>query len=199
MSLLARAKNLIFAPLPEWRIIAGEKWTVRSLLGRYVLPMAMIPAVASFIGYGLVGANGILFRLSGPYWGISMALNNLITSLAVFLLGSWLIDRLAPGFGTNRDIGRSAQLVAYSYTPAWLAGIFYALPGLQQGVVLGLYSVYLFYLGVQTLKHLPEDQRVTYTIVSAILLIIIRFLVGLVLSDLIYSFASRPFIWSQSQ
>ncbi|HXB09438.1 MAG TPA: Yip1 family protein [Puia sp.] len=199
MSFLARAKNMIVAPVSEWRVIAEEKWTIQSLLSRYVVPMAMIPAIASFIGYGLVGANGILFRMSGPYWGISMALNSFITSLAVYLLGSWLIDRLGPGFGGTKNLDRSARLVAYSYTPAWLAGIFYAIPGLQQGVVLGLYSVYLFYLGIPCLKTIPGEQRVAFAIVSAILLIIIRFLVGLLLSDLIYSFASAPFIWSQSQ
>ncbi|HLZ86396.1 MAG TPA: Yip1 family protein [Puia sp.] len=199
MSLLARVRNILLSPLAEWRIIATERTTIKSLLGRYVVPMALVPAVASFIGYGLVGANGILFRMSGPYWGVSMAMNSFITSLAVYFLGTFLIDRLGPGFGASRDLGRSAQLVAYSYTPAWLAGVFYALPGLQQGVVLGLYSVYLFYTGVPSLKTIPEDQRITYTIVSAILLITIRFLVGLLLSDLIYSFASAPFIWSQSQ
>lgn len=190
MSLLARAKNIIWSPIPEWRVVADEKGTIRSLLRRYVIPMALIPAAACFIGYGLVGANAILFRMSGPYWGISMAMNSFITSLAVYLIGTWLVDRLAPGFGASRDLDRSAQLVAYSYTPAWLAGIFYALPGLQQGVALGLYSVYLFYTGIPMLKKMPEDQRITYTIVSAILLIIIRFLFGLLLSDLIYSFAS---------
>jgi hypothetical protein len=191
--------NMIFSPVPEWRAIAKERRTIRSLLGRFVIPMALIPAVASYIGYGLVGANGILFRMSGPYWGITMALNNFITSLAVYLLGTLLVDRLAPAFGATRDPGKSAQLVAYSYTPAWVAGIFYALPGFQQGVVLGLYSVFLFYLGVPAVKATPEDQRIAYTIVSAILLIIIRFLVGLLLSNLIYFFASAPFIWSQSQ
>jgi hypothetical protein len=190
MPLLARVKNIILSPVAEWRVIAGEVGTIRSLLRRYVIPMALIPAVASFIGYGLVGANGILFRMNGPYWGVSMAINNFITTLAVYLIGTWLVDRLAPAFGAARDLGRSAQLVAYSYTPAWLAGIFYALPGLQQGVVLGLYSVYLFYTGTAVLKTTPDDQRIAYTIVSAILLIIIRFLVGLLLSDLIYSFAS---------
>jgi hypothetical protein len=192
MSFLARAMNMILSPAREWRVIAEEKRTMRSLLGRYVIPMALIPAIACFIGYGLVGANGILFRMSGPYWGISMALNSFITSLAVYFLGTILIDKLAPGFGASRDPGRSAQLVAYSYTPAWLAGIFYALPGWQQGVVLGLYSVYIFYVGLLEIKPLPEDQRVAYTVVSAVLLITIRFLVGLLLSDLIYSFASAP-------
>lgn len=180
---------MILAPVTEWRVIAEEKETTRSLLGHFVIPMAMIPAAASFIGYGLAGANGILFRMSGPYWGISMAVNSLITSLAVYLIGSELIDLLAPAFGGTKHLNRSARLVAYSYTPAWIAGVFYAVPGLQQGVVLGLYSVYLFYLGAPALKGIPDDQRVAYTTVSAILLIIIRFLVGLLLSDLIYSFA----------
>jgi len=199
MSLSRRVWNILVSPDREWQVIAGEKRTIRSLLGRYVIPLALIPAAASFIGYGLVGANGILFRMSGPYWGISMALNSFITSLSVYLIGTSLIDRLSRGFGGTSNRGRSAQLVAYSYTPAWIAGVFYALPGWQQGVVLGLYSVYLFYLGVPAIKAIPEDQRVAYTIVSAILLIIIRFLVGLLLSDIIYSFASAPFIWSQSQ
>lgn len=199
MSLSRRAWNILLSPNQEWHVIAGEKRSARSLLGRYVIPLALIPAIASFIGYGLVGANGILFRMSGPYWGVSMALNSFITSLAVYGIGTSLVDRLAPGFGGKKDLGRSARLVAYSYTPAWIAGVFYALPGWQQGVVLGLYSVYLFYLGVPALKAIPDDQRIAYTIVSAILLIIIRFLVGLLLSDLIYSFASAPFIWSQSQ
>ncbi|GGB12179.1 Yip1 family protein [Puia dinghuensis] len=199
MPFLARVRNIIFSPVAEWQVIAKEKRTMKRLLGRYVIPMALIPAVASFIGYGLVGANGILFRISGVYWGISMATNSFITSLVVYLLGTLLVDIIAPAFGAPRDLGRSAQLVAYSYTPAWLAGIFYALPGLQAGVALGLYSVYLFYTGVPQLKKTPEDQRVAYTIVSAILLIIIRFLVGLLLSDLIYSLAAERFIWSQSQ
>jgi hypothetical protein len=199
MSLLSRVRNILLSPNHEWQVIAGERGSVRSLLWGYVIPLAMIPAVASFIGYGLVGANGILFRMSGPYWGISMALNSLITSLGVYLAGTSLIDRLARGFGGSADMGRSAQLVAYSYTPAFIAGVFYALPGWQQGVVMGLYSVYLFYLGVPVLKAIPEDQRVAYSVVSAILLIIIRFLVGLLLSNFIYYFASAPFIWSQSQ
>jgi hypothetical protein len=192
MPILARAKNILLTPKREWPVIANENGSTSSLLRNYVIPMSLIPAIASLIGYGLVGANGILFRMSGRYWGISMALNSFITSLAVYFLGTALVDRLAPAFGSTRDTTASARLVAYSYTPAWLAGIFYALPGLQQGVVLGLYSVYLFYLGTPLLKRTPEDQRMAYTIVSAILLIIIRFVVGLLLSDLIYSFAAQP-------
>jgi hypothetical protein len=185
---------MILRPVTGWRSIGEERSTVRTLLLSYVLPMALIPAAASFIGYGFVGADGLVFRVSGLYWGAVMAINSLFTSLAVYWLGTYFVDRMAPGFGAIRELGRSAQLVAYSSTPAWLAGIFYALPTLQEGVVLGLYGVYLFYLGIPVLKQTPDDQRIAFTISSAIVIIILRFLIGLVLINIIYSFLGNPFL-----
>jgi hypothetical protein len=167
---------------------------MRSVLVGYVLPMSLIPAVASFIGYGFVGANGVLFRVSGLYWGTAMAIDSLITSFSVYLLGTWFVDRMAPGFGAKRELNRSAQLVAYAYTPAWLAGIFYLLPMLQELVVLGLYSVYLFYLGIPVIKRMPDDQRIAFTISSAIVLIIIRFVVGLLIVNIVYSISGNPYL-----
>ena len=167
---------------------------MKALFLRYVLPMSLIPAVCSFIGYGFVGADGLLFRVSGLYWGISMAIDSLITSFSVYLLGTWFVDRLSPAFGGKRDLGRSAQLVAYAYTPAWLAGIFYLLPMLQELVVLGLYSVFLFYLGIPIMKRMPDDQRVAFTISSAIILIIIRFVVGLLIVNIVYTISGNPYL-----
>ena len=185
---------MILTPVAGWRSIGEERSTAGALLLSYVLPMALIPAAASFIGYGFVGVDGLLFRVSGLYWGVAMAINSLITSVTVYWLGTYIVDRMAPGFGAIREQGRSAQLVAYSSTPAWLAGIFYALPGVQEGVILGLYGVYLFYLGIPALKRMPEDQRVAFTISSAIVIIILRFLIGLLLINIIYSFSGNPFL-----
>lgn len=194
MPLAARVRQLLFHPAAAWRLIGEQKGTRRSILVGYVLPMALIPAIASFIGYGFVGANGLLFRVSGLYWGTAMAIDSLITSLSVYWLGVYLVDRIAPAFGAGRDLGRSAQLVAYSYTPAWVAGIFYLLPMLQELVVLGLYSVYLFYLGIPILKPTSDDQRVAFTISSAIILIIIRFVVGLLIVNIVYSISGNPYL-----
>jgi hypothetical protein len=189
MSLAARAKQMILTPVAGWRSIGEERSTAGALLLSYVLPMALIPAAASF-----VGVDGLLFRVSGLYWGVAMAINSLITSVTVYWLGTYIVDKMAPGFGAIREQGRSAQLVAYSSTPGWLAGIFYAVPVVQEGVVLGLYGVYLFYLGIPVLKRMPDDQRVAFTISSAIVIIILRFLIGLLLINIIYSFSGNPFL-----
>jgi hypothetical protein len=189
---------MLFYPVREWNDIEKEPGSATMLFFRYVIPMAMIPAVASFIGYGLVGANGIHFRVSGLFWGSAMAIDNFVTSVAVYWFGTWIVNALAfffgVGAGPGRALGRSAQLVAYSYTPAWIAGIFYIFPSLQELVVLGLYGVYLFYIGIPVLKPTPDDQRITYTIVSAILLITIRFLIGLLIVNLIYFISGNPYL-----
>jgi hypothetical protein len=191
---MKRVKQMLFHPVTAWRSIGEEKGSMRSVLVGYVFPMSLLPAVCSFVGYGFVGASGLLFRVSGLYWGTAMAIDSLITSLSVYLLGTWLVDRIAPAFGAKRALGRSAQLVAYAYTPAWLAGVFYLLPMAQELVVLGLYSVYLFYLGIPVMKPMPDNQRVAFTISSAIVLIIIRFVVGLLIVNIVYAISGNPYL-----
>src|ERR1700727_1641257 len=100
---MKRVRQMLFHPVAGWQSIGEEKDTKGSILVGYVLPMSLIPAVCSFIGYGFVGADGLLFRVSGLYWGTAMAIDSLITSLSVYLLGTWLVDRMAAGLGAKRE------------------------------------------------------------------------------------------------
>lgn len=167
---------------------------MRSLLIGFVMPLALIPAVASFIGYGFIGVNGLRFRVRGLYWGSAMAIDSFITSVAIFWLGSYIVDGLGVGFGAKRNTARAAQLVAYSYTPAWIAGIFFLWPSLHGLTALGFYGVYLFYLGIPVLKPGDGQQRISYAIMSAILLVVLRFLIGLLIVNIIFSFWGDPYL-----
>src|ERR1700748_1703067 len=130
MSLITRAKNILLSPKTEWAIISAETDTPQSLLGKYVIPMALIPAIAFFIGYGLIGIDAAFFRISGMRWGIIMGVNSFITSILTYYICTFVVDALAPNFASEKNIGRSAQLVAYSYTAVWVAGIFNIIPSL---------------------------------------------------------------------
>jgi hypothetical protein len=185
---------MLFSPVTEWRKIGEESSTVGSLLIGYVMPMALIPAVASFIGYGFIGVDGLRFRVRGLFWGSAMAIDSFITSLVVYWVGTYIVDWLGSGFGTKRNAVRAARLVAYSYTPVWIAGVFFLWPSLHGLVALGLYGVYLFYLGIPVLKPVERDQWIGYAIFSAVLLIIIRFLIGLLIVNIIYSFWGDPYL-----
>jgi Yip1 domain len=194
MALITRAKNILLSPATEWLVIDTETATPTSLLGKYVIPMALIPAVAMFIGYGLIGMDAGVFRVGGLSWGLIMACNSFITSIIGYFISTYVIDALAPSFNSPKNAGKSAQLVAYSYTAAWVAGIFNILPSLGILGILGLYGIYLFYLGIPVMKKTPEDKRVIYMIVSAIVIIVVSFVVGLIVTNIIYAITGNPWL-----
>jgi hypothetical protein len=192
MPVFTRAKNILLSPSSEWRVIESEIETPQSLLKKYVVPMALIPAIAWFIGYGLIGIDAYFFRLGGIKWGIILAAISFLSSLLTYFIGTYVVDALAPSFGSAKNAGRSAQLVAYSYTAVWVAGVFYIIPSLSRLTILGLYGIYLLYLGIPPIKATPEDRRITYTILCVIVVIVINVVVGQIVSNIIYLLAGNP-------
>ena len=58
MNIIERVKNIIVAPKKEWGVIAAEEGSVSSVLTTYVLPLSLIGAAATLIGWGLIGKYG---------------------------------------------------------------------------------------------------------------------------------------------
>lgn len=176
MSLIDRAKNIILTPKTEWPVIAGEEPNVSQVITAYVLPLALIPAIASIIGYGIIGLVVTSFR-----WGIAMGLVEFVTALVGVYVTAFVIDFLAPNFSSQKNIGRSVQLVAYAFTPVWVAGIFYIVPALGILVLLaGIYGLYLMYLGLPVLMKTPQDKTVPYLVVSIIAVILVYWVIWMI-------------------
>ena len=194
MPLITRVKNILLSPGTEWATIHSETDTPQSLLGKYVVPLTLIPAIALFIGYGLIGIDAVFIRVGGIRWGVIMAADSFITSILTYFICTYVVDALAPNFSSEKNIGRSAQLVAYSSTAVWVSGIFSIIPSLSILGLLGLYSIYLFYLGIPVMKKTPEDKRITYMVVSAIVIIVIGLIVNTIVSRVMYAFTGNPFL-----
>jgi hypothetical protein len=180
MDLVSRAKNILMAPQSEWPAIAGEEPNVGQLFTGYVLPLALIPTIASILGFGLFG-----FGVGGSFaWGFAKGLVQLITAFVGVYVTAFVIDFLAPNFGSQKNLGRAVQLVAYSYTPVWVAGVFNLLPviGWLAGLA-GLYGLYLLYLGIPHLMKTPQDKVVVYMIVSLLVLLVVYLVVSAILSS----------------
>lgn len=141
-----------------------------SLLTSYVLPLALIPAVVSIL-------NGLLWtRMWGMKYVIITACIAFISAILSYILTTYVVDLLAPNFQSKKDLGSSAQLVAYSATANWVASILGLIPlvfigwlGILAGAV---YSIYLMYLGIGPVKKTPEDQRVIYIVIVILVLIV---------------------------
>lgn len=182
MNLVERAKNIIITPKTEWDAVSAEEPNIQQILLGYVLPLALIPTIAVIIGWGVIG----IFGFRSFTYGIAMGLVQLINAFLSVLITGFVIDALAPSFGSQKNMGRAVQLVAYSMTPIWIAGILNILPsiGWLAGLI-GLYGLYLMYLGLSPLMKTPEDKKVGYLVVSIIILIVVYFVIAAILTAIL--------------
>jgi hypothetical protein len=189
MNLFERAKNILITPKTEWEVIKIEQTSVSDLFIRYVLILALIPAVAGFIGQSLVGIS------LGPFGSYKMPIGRGLLYLvlyyamtvgAVYLL-AFIVDALAPSFGAKKDMLASLKVVVYSYTAAWVAGIFQIIPVLGfLGIIGSLYGLFLLYLGLKIVKETPQDKLVGYFIVVIIVSIVVYFVIGMIVGAIAF-------------
>jgi hypothetical protein len=138
MKLVERVRGLLLTPRLEWKVIEQEPKTASDLFIDYVAILAAIPEVARFVGQSMVGdyapAVPSLVRMVVVY---------LLTFAMVYIIAC-VIDLLAPRFGGQ--------------TPLWLAGIFLLIPGLNFLLILGLYGLYLLWIGLPLLMRVPDEK-----------------------------------------
>jgi hypothetical protein len=176
MSLQTRVVAILTKPAEDWRTIAAEPATVEGLMRGYVAPLAAIPSVSQFIGYSLVGIGP--FRM-GLVRGLVWACLGWVFALVAAWIAAVVIEKLAPTFGSRGDTAQALKLVAYSMTPAWIAGVLNLVPLLGVlGIIAALYAVYLFYLGLPVLMSTPADKVVPYMVVAALVIIVVSVILG---------------------
>ncbi len=164
MNMARRARAILADPVGEWAAIENEPGDPAYVLSRYVTVLALVPAVFSFIGACIIGVilpNAGLVR-APLFNGLFGAILGYVLSCAIVLMLGILINLVAPLFGGRRDFDSAFKLAVYSFTPAWLAGIFLVLPGLQFLTLTGLYGAYILWLGLPRLIKSPERRSLGF-------------------------------------
>ena len=183
MDTVDRARRILLTPKSEWQAIEPEPGDPAYLFTNYVAILAAIPAVCGFIGMSIIGRHMpmIGFHRVGILTGIVIAVVRYLLSFVIVYVMALVVDALAPTFGGRKNQPNALKLVAYAMTPVWLAGAFSLIPGLRLLGILGLYGVYLFWLGVPVLMKAPNERSVLYTAAVAVCGIVISFLVAAIL------------------
>lgn len=188
--LIARVRGILLTPNQEWETIAAEDTSPAKLYTTYVVWLAAIPAVASFIGFALIGIPvPILGHLRIDIGrSILFAVVNYVVALgAVYALGL-IIDAVAPSFGGEKNPRQALKVAVYSMTPAWVGGIFYIYwPIRIIAALIALYSLYLLYLGVPALMKAPREKALPYTIVVIVAAIILWIVIGVLAHAIAFS------------
>jgi len=168
--LIARIKGILLTPKTEWPVIAGETTTVADLYKGYIVWLAAIPPIFTFL----------LVARFAPGFAVTQLVLQYALSLALIYVVALIIDALAPTFGGTKDKVQALKTIAYAITASWVAGIAAIVPliGWLIAIAAGIYGIYLLYLGLPHTMKCPQDRAGGYTAVVVIIAIVAGFLIG---------------------
>ncbi len=180
MNLVERAKSIMFKPSETWTAIKDEQASIKELFVTYAAILAIIPAAAGFIGMSLIGTSvlGIHFRI--PFIaGVVHAILSYVLSLVGVYVVAFIIDALAPSFDSRKDIVSAAKVAVFSFTPAWIGGIFMIIPMLGILTLLAsLYGLYVLYVGLPILMETPKEKTLGYFVVVIVVSIVVSIIIN---------------------
>lgn len=188
MDIVARVQGILLRPKEEWPKIKEESQSASQMLTSYVMILAAIPAVAQFIGYGIVGHRVPFygwFRLGIGTALVRGILSYVLTVASVYVLHI-IINALAPTFSSKQNPESAMKLAAYAMTPGLVAAALGIIPMLYILVwVANLYGVYILYLGLDAgIMETPKEKIVSYLVVIIVITFVIMFVVGAILGTL---------------
>lgn len=189
-NLFERVKKILLTPRTEWPVIEREFTEPAFLFVRYVAILALIPALAGFVGQSLVGVKVSVGTFREPIISglVNAAISYLLSFLVVYIVAI-IIDLLARSFGGQRNFMNSLKLSVYAHTPVWLSGIFLVMPGLRFLAILSLYSGYLLWTGLPSLMRAPRQGAPLYAL-TVMIFAVVATVVLAVIKSFVFS-ASR--------
>jgi hypothetical protein len=183
VDLVTRAKNIILRPGQEWPVVAAEPASPAGIVAGYVAPLAAISPIATFVGLCIVGI-GIPFV--GTYRtpiaaGIVQAVISFVFGIIGIFLVAAIVNVLAPSFNGQKNWLAALKVTAYSYTPAFVAGILLIFPPLGiLCIIAAFYGIYLLYAGLPVLMNSPKDKAPLYTVAVVFCAIVVGLVFGAV-------------------
>lgn len=182
--ILSRAKKVLTDPKGAWGEIKEEALAPKELYFSYVLVLAAIPPLATYIGMVVFGVSMPFSNMTYRwpiFGGLVTAVVQYGVSLAALLVFAFIIEKLGPTFKASPSFGDALRLSAFAMTPGWVGGALGIIPMLSiLGILFSIYGLYVLYVGFPTMTGVPEEGTLKYFAASVVLSIIAMFLIGLV-------------------
>lgn len=177
--LVDRARNILMSPATEWPRIDAQPITVSGIFTGYAVPLAAIGPISGFVG-SVVFAHSVVL-------GLIVAVVSYVLALVTVWITSQILNLLAPSFGAQQNIVAATKLAVFSYTAAWVAGVFQLIPvlGSIMALVGVVYSFYLLWLGLPILMKTSADKAVGYFVVTIIVQIVVGVVIFLILGAIV--------------
>jgi hypothetical protein len=167
-----------------WNEIQEEGLSPKEVYLRYLVFLAALPAIATYLGMVTIGMNIPLTNATFR-WPVVGGLVTTVVSLAMSLVtvavAAKVIELLGPKFKASPSFGDTVRLVAFAMTPSYIGGILGIIPVLSMlGLLFSLYALYVFYQGFQPMTGVASERKISYFIVSLIVSFVAMFVISFV-------------------
>lgn len=189
MNLVDRIKYMLFEPrLPRWSGAETEPVTSSEA------PASAKPAISNAMILGALLALLLVallvtfppvsaFILGQRFADISLSIltarvvTGIIVGFTLTLGGAYLlariVDALAPKFGGTKNMNQALRLAMISTSAFWLAHVISMMTGLRFIELIGLYGIYVLYVGLPVSMKLPKAEAIPYANIIVIVAIAI--------------------------
>ena len=191
--------GLIFRPSHQWRSISQLPESSQNMLVLYPFVFAILPAVAWYWGTSRVGWTvGTYNEVIKLTEASALQVNILFYCVMVAAVAAigYFIHWMSDTYGAeNSTIAKGIMIAGLTSTPLFVAGLVGFYPVLWIDLLIGVaaisWSVYLMYLGIPIVMHIPQERGFLFS--SAILAISLVILVCImVVSILAWDYGAAP-------
>lgn len=177
--------GLLIRPKTQWQAISEkENFPLFSAI-LYTVILACVPAIAWFYGTTKIGwsvGDGDTIRMTADSAAVIIALFYFTMVASVCAIG-YMIHWMSQTYGAESNLGKGIAIAAFSATPLFIAGAVGFIPVFWAALVIGVsavcYAVYLLYLGIPAVMHIPEERGFLFSsAVIAFCLVILMVIMG---------------------
>jgi len=181
--LFIRLKNRIFLvnsnPFTEWEVIKLEPESVSWHMKKFVLPMTLIIALATFFGYLLALS---IYNYSIIYVAIK-AVAAFCESFFTLWVSTLIIKELSVRLKSPVELTKLFKLFAYSFSAFYTAAIFAGILANYKTLgsflkFLGLFGIFPFWIGCEMLLNISSEKRTRFILVSLVVILFVYFLIN---------------------
>lgn len=167
--IIDRVKGILLKPNETWDEVKAEQTDGPEIIREFVIYVAAVPAVAGFLGSLFSGAN----FFTSLIWAILFYIFS--------ILGVWASAKvlmfLAPNFKSEGNDVQFLKLTSVSFTPIFLACLFFLIPPFYGLSIVGIYGFYVFWIGFPKLVDCAEEEKFNFAVISVVVIAIMLLII----------------------
>ena len=179
LAFLRRMNGFIFSPVKTWQQVSHEPKSGKQVFTGYALPLLFISGFADF--YYHLNMPDIQVE---PY---SLAVTAFIFSVVgdafSITISAWFLALLGQNFRVNASYSVVLKILSYSITAfALVSALVKFFPAASILYILGFYSFYILFQGLNTFFTFPEDKKTAFVFISILLIVVVFSVTGILIN-----------------